>query len=125
MDHVEQWRARSRGPFQAAPLGRGGQMSAIGIGLLIIAHAADYATFVVMVARHGLTTELNPIVVSIANEYGLALLTVAKFATVLLVAATFLVVGRTRPRVAAAVLAVGVFVGAIGALSNIATIRLG
>ena len=97
-------------------------MSAIGIGLLIIAHAADYATFVLMVARHGLTTELNPIVVSIANEYGLALLTVAKFATVLLVAATFLVVGRTRPRVAAAVLAVGVFVGGIGTLSNIATI---
>jgi len=97
-------------------------MSAIGIGLLIIAHAADYTTFVVMVARHGLTTELNPIVVSIAEEYGLALLTVAKFATVLLVAATFLIVGRTRPRLAAAVLAVGVFVGGVGTLSNVATI---
>ncbi len=28
-------------------------MSAIGIGLLIIANAADYLTFLPMVARHG------------------------------------------------------------------------
>ena len=50
------------------------------------------------------------------------LLTVAKFATVLLVAATFLVVGRTRPKMAAGVLAFGVFIGGMGAFSNIVTI---
>ena len=96
-------------------------MSAAGIGLLIIAHVADYATFVVMVTRRGLGTELNPLVVALAEEWGLALLTVAKFATVLLVAAVFLIVGRSRPRIAAAVLAFGVFIGGLGALSNIAT----
>ncbi len=96
-------------------------MSAAGIGLLIIAHIADYSTFVVMVARHGLGTELNPIVATLAEDWGLALLTVAKFATVLFVAATFLIVGRTRPRVASAVLAFGIFIGGLGAVSNVAT----
>lgn len=97
-------------------------MSAAGIGLLILAHIADYTTFVVMVSRHGLGTELNPIVATLASDWGLALLTVAKFATVLFVAATFLIVGRTRPRLAGAVLAFGIFIGGLGAVSNIATI---
>jgi hypothetical protein len=96
-------------------------MAAAALGLLIIAHIADYTTFVVMVSRHGLATELNPLVVTIFEDWGLALLTVAKFATVLLVAATFLIVGRTRPKLAAAVLAFGVVIGGIGAVSNIAT----
>jgi hypothetical protein len=38
------------------------------------------------------------------------------------VASTFLVVGRTRPRIAAGVLAVGVVMGGIGAISNAATL---
>lgn len=97
-------------------------MTAAGIGLLIIAHIADYTTFVVMVARHGLGTELNPIVATLASDWGLALLTVAKFATVLFVAATFLIVGRTRPKLASVVLAFGIFIGGLGAFSNIATI---
>ena len=97
-------------------------MSAAGIGLLIIAHIADYTTFVVMVSRNGLQTELNPLVATIFADYGLALLTVAKFATVLLVAAVFLIVGRTRPKVAAGVLMFGVLIGGLGAFSNIAPI---
>ena len=97
-------------------------MTAAAIGLLILAHVADYATFLVMVARDGLGAELNPIVATIHDDWGLALLTVAKFATVLLVAAVFLLVGKERPRVAGAVLAFGVFIGALGAFSNVLTI---
>jgi hypothetical protein len=96
-------------------------LSALGIGLLIAAHIADYGTFVVMVGRRGLGSELNPIVATIAADGGLALLTVAKFATVLLVAAVFLLVGRTRPKLAAGVLGFGVFIGALGAYSNLVT----
>jgi hypothetical protein len=99
-----------------------GAMSAIGIGLLIIANAADYLTFVSMVARHGLRAELNPIVVTLAREHGLLLLTLAKVSAVLLLAATFLIVARTRPRVAGTMLAVGIAIGGLGALSNIATL---
>lgn len=97
-------------------------MSAAGLGLLIIAHIADYATFMFMVGRHGLDTELNPLVAKITGEHGLLLLTIGKFSTVLLVAATFLIVSRTRPRMAAGVLAFGVFIGGLGAFSNVATI---
>ena len=97
-------------------------MYAFGIGLLIVAHAADYATFLVMVARHGITSELNPIVSKIAAEHGLALLTVAKTAAVLLVATTFLIIIKTRPKVASAVLAIGIFIGSLGAYSNIISI---
>ena len=97
-------------------------MTATGIALLIFAHIADYTTFVVMVARHGLGSELNPIVATLAQDWGLALLTVAKFATVLIVAATVLIVGRTRPRVAGAVLAFGIFIGGLGTFSNLLTI---
>lgn len=97
-------------------------MAAAGIGLLIIAHIADYTTFVVMIARHGLRAELNPLVATVFEDWGLPLLTVLKFATVLLVAAVFLIVGKERPRVASGVLAFGVFIGTLGAFSNIATI---
>ena len=97
-------------------------MTAVAIGVLIVAHVADYATFLVMVARDGLGAEANPIVATIFADWGLALLTVAKFATVLLVAAVFLLVGKERPRVAGAVLAFGVFIGALGAFSNVLTI---
>jgi hypothetical protein len=96
-------------------------MSALGIGLLIAAHIADYGTFVVMVARRGLGAELNPVVATIFADYGLALLTVAKFATVLLVAAVFLLIVRTRPKLAASVLGFGVFIGVLGAYSNLIT----
>lgn len=97
-------------------------MTAAGIGLLILAHIADYSTFIVMVARHGLNAEANPLVATLHAEWGLALLTVAKFATVLFVAATFLIVVRTRPRLGVMVLAFGIFIGGLGAISNIATI---
>ena len=97
-------------------------MTAAGLALLIIAHIADYSTFLVMVARRGLGAEANPLVATIFEDWGLALLTVAKFATVLLVAAVFLIIGRERPRMATGVLAFGVFIGTLGALSNLATI---
>jgi hypothetical protein len=97
-------------------------MPAVAIGLLIAAHVADYATFLVMVARDGLGAEANPLVATIFADWGLPLLTVAKFATVLLVATVFLIVGKERPRVAAAVLSFGVFIGALGAFSNVLTI---
>jgi hypothetical protein len=97
-------------------------MPAFGILMLIVAHAADYATFVLMVAQNGIGSELNPIVTKIAEEHGLALLTVAKFATVLLVATTFLIIMRSRPKVAGSVLGIGILVGSLGAYSNIISI---
>jgi hypothetical protein len=97
-------------------------MAAIGIGLLIITNAADYVSFLAMVARHGLGAEMNPIVVTLARDHGLLLLSLTKASAVLLVASTFLVVARTRPKLAGSVLAVGIAVGGLGALTNLATL---
>jgi hypothetical protein len=97
-------------------------MPAIGIGLLILTHGADYLTFLVMVLRHGISAEMNPIVATLAQEHGLLLLTLAKSAAVLLVASTFLVVSRTRPRIAGSVLGIGVILGGVGAMSNVASL---
>lgn len=97
-------------------------MVLLGLPLLIATQAADYLTFMVMVARHGIRAEANPIVAGLAQEHGLLMLTAAKLAAVVLVGATFLIVGRTRPRLAATVLAVGILTGGIGAISNVATI---
>ena len=73
-------------------------MSAIGIGLLILAHAADYVTFLVMVVRHGLGAEANPIVARRSPRSTASLLLDAgQGSAVLLVASIFLVVARTRP----------------------------
>lgn len=97
-------------------------MAAAGILLLIVAHAMDYATFVLMVVRHGIDRELNPLVVSLVQDWGIELLTIAKVAAVLLVATTFMVLTRSRPLVARSVLAVGILVGGFGAFSNVISI---
>jgi hypothetical protein len=94
-------------------------MAAVGIALLILAHAMDYATFLAMIVRHGISIELNPLVSALARDYGLALLTAAKVAAVLLVAATFMHLARTHPRAARSVLGVGIVVGTFGAFSNV------
>jgi hypothetical protein len=97
-------------------------MAELGIRLLILTQLSDYLTFVIMVSRHGLGAEANPIVSMLAQDHGIFLLTAAKVAAVVLVATTFMVVGRSRPRVAAVVLAFGVISGGIGAFTNLATI---
>ena len=94
-------------------------MAAVGIALLILAHAMDYVTFLAMIVRHGINMELNPLVSALARDYGLTLLTAAKVAAVLLVAATFMHLARTHPRAARSVLGVGIVVGTLGAFSNI------
>lgn len=94
----------------------------LGISLLVAAHAADYLTFLVMIIRHGLDAEANPIVVRLAEDHGLLLLTLAKVSVVVLMASVVMVVVRTRPRLAATTLSVGIVVGGFGAVSNLATI---
>jgi hypothetical protein len=61
-------------------------------------------------------------VVTLAREHGILLLTLAKVSAVLLVASTFLVVARTRPKLAGSVLVIGVVLGSVGALSNIGSL---
>ena len=95
-----------------------GRAAAVALALLVTAQAADYVTFLLMVATHGLAAERNPIVVALAGQ-GLWLLTVAKVSLVVFVGSLFLVSRGVRPRPARVALAVGIVVGAIGAASNL------
>ncbi len=90
--------------------------------VLVGAQFFDYASFVVMVARHGLEAELNPIVVAIAEASGLPGVTLLKVAGVVLVAAVVALIARKSRRLGMAVLSIGVAAGMLGGLSNVATI---
>ncbi len=89
---------------------------------LVAAHVFDYISFLVMTARHGLAAELNPLVVTLAQEFGLPGLTFAKIASVAFLAGVVLVIAAQRRRMARIVLTVGITAGLVGGISNIASI---
>jgi hypothetical protein len=92
------------------------------IVVLAVAHAFDYVTFLVMTGRHGLAAELNPIVVVLSEQFGLPGLTLAKLASVVLLAAIVVIIGAQRRRMASVILAIGITAGLVGGVSNIASL---
>lgn len=94
-------------------------MPAFALVVLALAHLFDYTSFLVLMARHGLAAEANPIVVALAQEVGLPGLTVAKVISVAVAALLVMVIASWRRRVAVAVLVFGVGAGIVGGLSNI------
>ena len=97
-------------------------MPVAAFAVLVGAQFFDYASFVVMIARHGLEAELDPVVVTIAEASGLPGLTLLKVAAAVLVVAVVAVRARRSRRLGTAVLAVGVAAGLLGGISNVATI---
>ena len=95
---------------------------AIALGVLALAHLFDYGTFLVMVDKHGLGAEANPIVVQLAEQAGLPGLTLAKIATVAFAAILMTLIAPRRRRLAMGLLMFGVAAGLLGGLSNIATL---
>lgn len=95
---------------------------AIGITVLALAHFFDYATFLILITRHSLNAEANPIVVSIAKNTGIGGLTLAKLMTVVLAASLTIVLWPRYPRLAAVLLTFGVVAGLFGALTNVASL---
>jgi hypothetical protein len=91
------------------------------LGLLLAAHLFDYASFLAMTARHGLAAELNPLVVRIAEDFGLPGITIAKLASVVFLGTMVLILAPHRRRAATAMLTIGIAVGVFGGLSNIAS----
>ena len=108
-------------PLPAAQRGKLTVSQALAIGVLAIAHFFDWATFLVMMSRHGLEAEANPIVVRIAEAAGIPGLTLAKIATVALASGLMLLIAPRRPKLAYALLGFGVLAGLVGGFSNIAS----
>lgn len=91
------------------------------LGLLAVAHFFDYASFLVLITRHTLAAEANPIVVRIATSTGIAGLTFAKVATVAFAALLILLVAPRHPRLSMFLLFFGVAAGLVGGFSNVAS----
>ncbi len=70
-------------PVPFRPNRIGSAMPLIALGILAVAQLFDYVSFMVMIERHGLAAELNPIVVALANNVGLLGLTLVKAGAVL------------------------------------------
>ena len=95
---------------------------ALAIAGLALAHLFDYVSFLVLLGRHGLAAEANPIVVRIAEEVGLPGLTLAKVATVAFAVALALVIAPRRRRLAFALLIFGIAAGLVGGITNVASL---
>ena len=92
------------------------------IAILVLAHFFDWASFMVMIGRHGLGAEGNPLVVHVASQWGVVGLTVVKLVAVVLSACVFAVLLPKSRKLALLVLAFGVVAGAFGTLSNVISI---
>jgi hypothetical protein len=92
------------------------------LGILALAQLFDYTSFLVMIDRHGLDAELNPIVVVLAQEAGLPGLTLAKLLTVVFAAVLMILIKPHRRRLAAGLLSFGVAAGLVGGFSNVLTL---
>ena len=95
------------------------------LAALAAAQLFDYGTFTLMVDRHGIGAEANPLVAGGFAVYGLPLVAMSKIALVILVGAIIVVLGRggpgraATPRLAGLVAVLAVGAGLIGGLSNI------
>ena len=88
-----------------------------------VAQFFDLGTFVTMVRAHGVAAEVNPIVAALASDYGIPTVALVKFALVILVASTTLILAtRIRTpmatRLAVVVVFTGIFAGLVGGWSN-------
>jgi hypothetical protein len=93
---------------------------------LFLAQTLDLATFSVMVARHGVGAEANPIVVDLFDSFGMPAVVIVKLVLITLVAALALAAsGKGSRRLWAMVgglpLAVAIAAGLIGGITNAAT----
>jgi len=93
----------------------------VGLGVLVLAHFFDWATFLILMSRHGLSAEANPIVVRIAETAGIPGITLAKVATVAFAAILMVLIAPRRRKLAMGLLMFGVAAGLVGGISNVAS----
>jgi hypothetical protein len=111
--------------MRAVPMTRAASMRVwrlAALALLATAQLFDYVSFMVMVERHGLAAELNPIVVVLHDSVGMLGLTVVKAFAVVFLASTATLLMTRRPNVAFGVLLVGIILGIVGGISNVMTL---
>ena len=96
------------------------------LATLFVAQGFDLATFSVMVARHGVIAEANPIVSDLFSSHGMPAVIIAKLALVILVGALSVAASAQGRRhvwsfVGGLPLALAITAGLIGGITNAAT----
>ena len=97
------------------------------IAALVAAQMFDYGTFTLMVERHGIRAELNPIVAHGFAAFGLPIVALAKLALVVLIGSIIVILAhdqrasRGTMRIATGVTVIAVAAGLVGGISNILT----
>jgi hypothetical protein len=110
----------------AAAFDRAASIGFLRLATLFLAQALDLVTFSVMVDRHGVIAEANPLVSSLFDSYGMPAVAFLKFALVLLVGALCVASAARGGRGVWAVigglpLALGITAGLIGGITNAAS----
>jgi hypothetical protein len=94
------------------------------LATVLAAQLFDFGTFTVMIARHGIISEMNPLVAQGFTHFGVPILALMKVALVVLLASTIVVLHRhhsARPSASAAtiVTVLAVLGGLVGGISNV------
>jgi hypothetical protein len=95
------------------------------LAALLAAQLFDFGTFTLMVGRHGIVAELNPLVAQGFVAFGLPILVGVKLALVVLLGSIVVLVGRhgpsrrSIPGLAASITILGVIAGLVGGISNV------
>ena len=97
------------------------------IASVLAAQLFDIATFTIMVSRHGIVTEMNPLVAQGFAGSGMPMVILMKAALVVLVSSTIVVLSRRKapargaaPDLAQVVTLVAVVAGLVGGITNVA-----
>ncbi len=123
-------RLSGRGPLVGAAaiqasVARPGPVLRFRLAALLAAQLFDFGTFTLMIGRHGIVAEVNPIVAHGFMAFGLPILVLAKVALVVLLGSIVIVLTRERtaersiPGLAAAVTILAVIGGLVGGISNV------
>jgi hypothetical protein len=123
-------RLSGRGPVVAAALiptliRPYGPILRFRLAALFAAQLFDFGTFTLMVGRHGIVAELNPLVAQGFVAFGLPILVLVKLALVLLLGSIVVLVGRDGPErrsipgLAASITILAVIGGLVGGISNV------
>jgi hypothetical protein len=94
------------------------------VAAVLAAQLFDFATFTIMVGRHGIAAELNPLVAHGFVGFGMPMVALMKVVLVLLLGSTIVVldrpgrVDRRLPWIAPVIAVLAVVAGLIGGISN-------
>jgi hypothetical protein len=121
-------RAERAATVQIGKVGPPAKIMRFRLASMLAAQMFDLGTFSVMVHRHGIDAELNPIVAHGFDVFGMPLVALTKGALVVLVGSIVVLLARDHPfrprapKLAAIITLLAVFGGLFGGISNVLTI---